>query len=60
MHVDLHVWQGARDCYGFIVTGVVYNNDKVDNAMHHDFIVRLAQCTRRVIRGHHHHNFLAV
>jgi hypothetical protein len=60
MHLDLHVWQRARDCHSLIVTGVVYDDYKIHYAVRHDFIISLAQCTRRVIRGHDHHNFLAV
>jgi hypothetical protein len=60
MYLYLYVWQGARDCYRFIVTGIVYDDHKIHYAVRHDFIISLAQGTRRVIRGHHHHNFLAV
>jgi hypothetical protein len=60
MYLHLHVWQGARDCYRLIVTGIVYDDYKIDYSVRHDFIISLAQCTRRVIRGHHHHNFLGV
>ena len=60
MHLHLHVWQGARNRHRLVVTGVVYHDDEIDNAMRHDFIVSLAQCARGVIRRHHYHNFLAV
>ena len=60
MHLHLHVRQGARDCHCFIVTRVVHYNDDINNAMGHDFVVSLAQGARRVIRRHHHYNFLAV
>jgi hypothetical protein len=54
------MWQGARDGHCLIVTGVVHHDYEIDNAMGHDFIVRLAQRARSVVRGHYHHNFLAV
>ena len=58
--LHLNIWQGARDRHGFIVACVVDDNDQIDNAMRHHFIVSLTQCACRVIRGHHHYNFLAV
>jgi hypothetical protein len=54
------VLQGARDCYGLIVTGIVYDDYKIHYAVRHDFIVSLTQRARGVIRGHYYHNFLAV
>jgi hypothetical protein len=42
MHFHLNVWQGARDCHGFIVAGVVYYYHQINDAMRHHFIVSLA------------------
>src|SRR5436305_1142002 len=50
MHLHLHVWQGARDCHRLIMTGVVYDDYEIHNAMRHDFVVSLAQRARGVIR----------
>ena len=60
MDFDLHVRQSARHGRGFILARVVYQNDAIDDAVCHDFIISLAQSPGGVVSRHHDNNFLAV
>src|SRR4029079_773673 len=60
VYLHLHLRQRARDRYGIIVTGIVDNDNEIDDSLRHNFIVSLAQRSRRVIGGHHDNNFLTV
>ena len=58
--MDLHLnpIERARDCDRVIVTGVIHDDDKIDNPMRHLFFISLPQRPRRVIGRHHDNNFL--
>ena len=60
MHLDLDIGQRARDRDRFVVAPVVNDDDMIDNAVRHDFIMGAAQCARGIIRWHHHHDLFAI
>ena len=60
MHLDLDIGQRARDRDRFVVAPVVNDDDMIDNAVGHDFIMGAAQCARGIIRWHHHHDLFAI
>ena len=60
MHLHLHAIECARDRDRVIVTGIVHDDDKIDNPVRHHFFISLPQRARRVIGRHHDNNFLAV
>ena len=60
MDFQLRLLEGARDGDGFIMAGIIHDDDEIDDPMRHDFVIGLAQCARGIVGGHHHNNLLAV
>ena len=60
MNLDLNPLKRPRDCSRVVVAGIIDDDHKVYDPLRHYFIVGALQSARRVISGHHHHNFLAV
>ncbi len=43
MYLHLHAWQGAGDGHGIVMTGVVHQDDQIDDPLRHHLVVGLAQ-----------------
>ena len=58
--MDLHLdpIKRVRDCRRLILTGIIDNDHKIDNAVRHHLFICLTQSARRVIGRHHDNNFL--
>ena len=59
MHMNLHSLQLARDRYGFVAAAIVHQDNQVHQLLLANFLVRLAQRERGIVRRHYHHNFLS-
>ena len=60
MHLHLHLGKSARDRHRFVMAGVIDQNNQIDDALGHDFVIGLPKCLRCIVCRHDNNNFPAV
>ena len=60
MNLHLGSVKCSRNRDGVVLTGVVDQDNQIDNTLRHHFVIGTTKRSRRILRGHYDNNFLTV